>query len=504
MNSRFVLLFVVALVGCDHEIECEPKFWYQDNDSDGFGNVDAAISSCTKPAGYVGNSDDCNDSNKHLPNAMDPNCDGIVEGDVVLGTETDVQVFGSGNVKSITGSLIIKVGGLGLITTLEPLIHLESIGGDLVIEGQIIKNLAGLENLNSVGQSVQLRFNDSLQSIDALKNLTSSNIGILIDQNGRVKDLSGLSFLTNPKVIYINEPEIQTLAGLQNVVSIEGNLVISSTKIKDVEQLANLTAIGGSLRIWSNASLNNLRGLRNVTEVGRKIDINYNDVLMTFEGLGKVKIINGDLIIANRNLLALDLAVEEIKGNLDVVGSESLRELNLFNLRGVDGSISLDGYQLKYAGFNQLTVVHGDLLITGTSIEPAQGFINLEKVEGDLYIGGGRVTADLSDLTNLQRVEGKLTIAGSTLSTLDGLASLEYIADDLVVHYNDHLTNLDGLSAVTFVGGDLIRVHTNPLLRNYCGIVSLFQNGGTQAHLFAAANGYNPTRQELVDGDCKR
>jgi photosystem II stability/assembly factor-like uncharacterized protein len=47
-----------------------PQDWYEDKDGDTFGNSLVKVNTCTKPAGYVGNSTDCNDNNVAInPNA---------------------------------------------------------------------------------------------------------------------------------------------------------------------------------------------------------------------------------------------------------------------------------------------------------------------------------------------------------------------------------------------------------------------------------------------------
>ena len=59
--------------------------WYQDADGDGYGNPQISIRICTPPAGYVNNSQDCDDSNgsiysgaQEIGDGVDNNCDGIL------------------------------------------------------------------------------------------------------------------------------------------------------------------------------------------------------------------------------------------------------------------------------------------------------------------------------------------------------------------------------------------------------------------------------------------
>ncbi len=62
--------------------------WYRDADADGYGNPDAATSSCQQPTGYVADSSDCDDWNDTVNpagtetcNGLDDDCDGMTDGD---------------------------------------------------------------------------------------------------------------------------------------------------------------------------------------------------------------------------------------------------------------------------------------------------------------------------------------------------------------------------------------------------------------------------------------
>jgi PKD repeat protein len=47
----------------DHITVLETQTWYADNDNDGYGDANVTTESCSQPAGYVDNPDDCDDNN---------------------------------------------------------------------------------------------------------------------------------------------------------------------------------------------------------------------------------------------------------------------------------------------------------------------------------------------------------------------------------------------------------------------------------------------------------
>lgn len=45
---------------------CDPVMWFADVDADGFGDANSAAIGCTAPTGFVGNDDDCDDTNDQI------------------------------------------------------------------------------------------------------------------------------------------------------------------------------------------------------------------------------------------------------------------------------------------------------------------------------------------------------------------------------------------------------------------------------------------------------
>jgi len=70
--------------GTTDEETPDSQTWYQDSDSDGFGNEEETIQSCAAPDGYVGNSDDCDDGAEDTNPSATEQCGDAIDNDCSL------------------------------------------------------------------------------------------------------------------------------------------------------------------------------------------------------------------------------------------------------------------------------------------------------------------------------------------------------------------------------------------------------------------------------------
>ena len=68
---------------------------------------------------------------------------------------------------------------------------------------------------------------------------------------------------------------------------------------------------------------------------------------------------------------------------------------------------------------------------------------------------------------------------------------------------NSSLVDLDGLSQLENVISD-IQIVDNVNLSDFCGLNNLLINGSFSGNYFTNENAYNPTYQDMLDGNCSQ
>ena len=199
-----------------------------------------------------------------------PNCTEI-EGDVVIIGDDITNLNGLNELTSVGGGLLIgnyQYGGNDSLTSLTGLDNVTSVGGVLYIWGNAaLSSLTGLDNVTSVGGVLWIRDNDALSSLAGLDNVTSVGEDLYIGDNGALSSLAGLDNVTSVGggLIIHNSPALTSLAGLDNVTSIGGDLwIMGNAALSSLTELDNVISVGGDLRIRYNAALSSLAGLDNI------------------------------------------------------------------------------------------------------------------------------------------------------------------------------------------------------------------------------------------------
>ena len=187
------------------------------------------------------------------------------------------------------------------------------------------------------------------------------------------------------------------------------------------------------------------------------------------------------------NLDALK-CLTHITGDLQIILNDELTSIEgLKNLETVEGStyISLNSSLTSLIGLEKLTNIGVDLGIGGFSVVDFTPLSSITSIGGSLYLDSLDTALDFNGLQNLTSIGGDLWIGHPD-------------------YRNESLISLNGLENLTSVDGE-IKITDNPSLINYCGLESLINNlinNGIIFDYFVENNLYNPTIQDIIDGNC--
>ena len=426
------------------------------------------------------------------------------------------------NCTEIEGNVRIATGDdePDVITNLDGLSVLNSIGGNLKIQNNSLTSLTGLDNVTSIGGQLLINNNPTLLSLTGLDNIDAESISSLFIYNNPSLNTCEVQSICNYLVspngiveIHSNAPgcnstaEVASACGItlpclpygnyyfftQNEIDnfqtnypgcmdLEGNVTISGDDITNLNGLSVLTSIGGILSIGGNNALSGLTGLDNVTSIGESLEILNNNSLTSLTGLDNLTSIVNNLIIGGNDVLSGLTGlnnVTNIGGNLAIGTNAALQNLTgLENLAFVDGNLLVEFYgaPTTLIGLENLDSIGGDLLIkNNNSLTSLTGLEGLTSITGDLKIGvypdeNNLSLTSLTGLDNLTSIGGQLLIYKNfDLTSLTGLDNLTTIGSDLDIRENVFLANLSGLENLTSIGSRL-DIRENVFLANLSGL----------------------------------
>lgn len=339
-------------------------------------------------------------------------------GDIILTTQQEVDDFGAEGYTQVLGNLTVQdVNSPSSIKDLNPLMTIVLIDGSLTIkENLLLKEIRGFTALENIGGNLTVIANDNLETINTFENIESiiGNLEIygvnngtgvingfqnlnLIGSNLTIQSVSGIENFTffeslqsvhGPVFIALMENlegldgfeklktlyslrldannSLLSLSGLNNIISISGDLNISSNgSLKNLEGLESLTHIlNGDLNVGYNINLKNLNGLNSLESIGGKLTVVGNELLENLEGLNSLEITGagtvcvlciGSIELQSNNSLvnidALENLSTALNANISVELNESLENLdgfqNLVNIYMASGSSGIFGATLS-------------------------------------------------------------------------------------------------------------------------------------------------------------
>ncbi len=342
------------------------------------------------------------------------------------------------------------------------------IDGDLLIEGNSIENLDGLNVLININGSLTLKNNPNLQNLDGLGNITQIDGSLLIHDNPLIETLNGIPnilYSTITDILILNNQNLSTchvlsicsfLAASNTNILISGNAMgctsaqqvedscalitcfpdgIEFTSQSQIDNFENMFpgchSIEGDIEIHGY-NIQNINGLNFLQSIGGNLDINNVNNLENINGLNNLVMIGEDFVIENTGISEIsglnslieignDLNIKNNSNLVNINGFESLTEIgdDLF----INENINLS----SVLGMNLLSSIQDNCYLTeNQNLESLSGFNSLQHIGGLLQISGSNFLVSLMDLEYLTSINGMLKIENNTiLSSLDGLNNIQ-------------------------------------------------------------------------------
>lgn len=243
--------------------------------------------------------------------------------------EGDVLIYGD-NINNLSGlNILTKISGnlrIGIYPDNNPL----------------LTNLSGLNNVTSIGGGLYISYNNALLSLSGLDNLTSIEGDLLIEGNYSLTNLLGLINMTHigGDLEILGGSNLGSLSGLNNTITIGGNLKIFDVGLlSNLSGLENLISIGGDLSIIENWYLNSLTGLDNLTSIGGELWIRMNFYLSSIEAITNIDATSLDFLDISFNN---HLSICDINSICDYLTNPNGGSFIYSNLSGCNSQIEIE------------------------------------------------------------------------------------------------------------------------------------------------------------------
>ncbi len=381
---------------------------------------------------------------------------------------------------------------------------------------------------------LKIEINDpDFTDLSAFANHQTKKIGRLIIKCPYLQSFQGMAGLEEVGGLYLagNFPSLLSFSGLETLESLNYLHVGNGYTFRYLTTFQGLNGIKTleTLRLDGNfPSLRSFEGLENITTIN-SLELNGTfDALTSFKGLKNVKTISSFQLKGKFPVLASFEGLE----NLTAINSFILDHgyLNdqwidatfdeLTDFRGLEnleriGSFSLDyGTKAKslknFSGLGKVEYI-GNFSINQNASLPAlqsfEGFDNLKEIGEDLNLNFRAFSCpSLSGLNHLTTVGGNVSIIDGEFTSLEGLNSLKTVGGTVTIEHCYQLLSIDGLSGLqTFPnalnGAKVLKINNCRQLKNFCALSDDFLR---YYDLEVTDCGYNPTRADLLNGNCSQ
>ncbi len=223
---------------------------------------------------------------------------------------SDIFISMNGKLSSLEGLDSIKtVAGEFRIhqnqnlKSIKGLKFLKEVGSFAIDSNIILSDISSVISLNKVNQSLRIRYCNLLVNASVFKSINSIGESILIRSNQELKtiDFTGISKLPEHLEL-IRNTALESLNGFQNITSIGGDLIVNENGIQNLAGLEKLVSVGGFAKIINNKNLTSLSGINKLSSA-LSLGIGINDLLTSLEALNNSIQLTDSLVIYDNPLV---------------------------------------------------------------------------------------------------------------------------------------------------------------------------------------------------------
>ena len=287
--------------------------------------------------------------------------------------------------------------------------------------------------------------------------------------------------------IIVQGDNIRTLQKLNNLLQeIDGNLTINCHSLTSLDGLYNLKKITGNF-ITERAGITSYEGINNLTEIGGDFEVNAKsssssslNSLASFEGLESLETIRGNFrVIAESSSLNSLASFKGLSGLKSIGGDFEVNAKSSFSLNSL----------ASFEGLESLETIGGNFKVIAGSSSSLRSLSSFKGLSGLKSIGGDF------------EVNAKSSFSLNSLASFEGLENLTNIGGGkLTIKYCSSLNNIDALKNIESLND--ISITECSKLYDFCILKNVVQNmSGT---FYLNKNGYNPTKYQLLNGECSQ
>jgi hypothetical protein len=228
------------------------------------------------------------------------------------------------------------------------------------------------------------------------------------DTLSNISDISGFSSLIEigGSLSIVNNPLLLSANGFQSLRFLEGDLTIQHNDTLQSLSNIRLTKLGGSVRVIDNPELDELFVFPTNKPINGDLVIKGNPKLNYF-WIGGLTGINGNCVLHDLNEVtsfgSSNTALTYIGGDLSIQNNQLLRLLSVFRiLDEIKGNYVIkDNSELTSLVFSSHTKIDGDFVIVGNDSLKQLSVWNLDSLGGSMDIRNNATLHDISSLRNL-------------------------------------------------------------------------------------------------------